>query len=302
MSKSSTPMSRAAWVSFDGASSGLLPYDDGDGTRSFDLKVSPDDSVTAGVETTINILAKDGSEVKCSKELRVKVGQSYGGSISISQSLLPNVEPGTNGTTMLTVTNDGNGPDTLRISASSAPSGWTVRLDASTVSVGSKHGSEKSADVTVTIDVPINALATEEIDLTFSVLPSSGGASYDEVVLRVTVKAVHGMEAEAPATDQTGRSGSEVRFPITIENTGNVKDSFRCSVMQQTATPAWGVHYEDANGVQFVDIEIEPRSTQEVFLVVSVDGEEELAYTRICLLYTSPSPRDQRGSRMPSSA
>ena len=24
--------------------------------------------------------------------------------------------------------------------------------------------------------------------------------------------------------------------------------------------------------------------------------------TRICLLYTSPSPRDQRGSRMPSSA
>ena len=25
-------------------------------------------------------------------------------------------------------------------------------------------------------------------------------------------------------------------------------------------------------------------------------------YPRICLLYTSPSPRDQRGSRMPSSA
>ena len=60
MSKSSSPASRAAWVSFDGASSGLLPYDDGDGTRSFDIKVSPDDSVTAGVETAINILAKDG--------------------------------------------------------------------------------------------------------------------------------------------------------------------------------------------------------------------------------------------------
>ena len=25
-------------------------------------------------------------------------------------------------------------------------------------------------------------------------------------------------------------------------------------------------------------------------------------YDRVCLLYTSPSPRDQRGSRMPSSA
>ena len=281
MAKSSSPASRATWVTYDGASSGLLPYDDGDGTRTFDLKVSPDDSVTAGVESVINILGKDGSQVKCTKELRVKVGQSYGASISLAQSLMPNIEPGSNGTTTLTITNEGNGPDTLRISSSSPPSGWSVRLDASTVSVDSKHGSEKSGDVSVTIDVPINALATEEIDLTFTVLPSSGGAAYDEVVLRITVKAVHAMEAEATATDQTGRSGTEVRFPITIENQGNVKDSFRCSVMQQTASPAWGVHYEDSNGVQFVDIEINARSTVEVFLVVSVDGEEELAYTRI---------------------
>ena len=30
--------------------------------------------------------------------------------------------------------------------------------------------------------------------------------------------------------------------------------------------------------------------------------DESAAFTVICLLYTSPSPRDQRGSRMPSSA
>ena len=30
--------------------------------------------------------------------------------------------------------------------------------------------------------------------------------------------------------------------------------------------------------------------------------DELAAYPNICLLYTSPSPRDQRGSRMPSSA
>ena len=28
----------------------------------------------------------------------------------------------------------------------------------------------------------------------------------------------------------------------------------------------------------------------------------QLALSKVCLLYTSPSPRDQRGSRMPSSA
>ena len=34
------------------------------------------------------------------------------------------------------------------------------------------------------------------------------------------------------------------------------------------------------------------------------DGENEvpMATALVCLLYTSPSPRDQRGSRMPSSA
>ena len=30
--------------------------------------------------------------------------------------------------------------------------------------------------------------------------------------------------------------------------------------------------------------------------------EDKVEMTRACLLYTSPSPRDQRGSRMPSSA
>ena len=31
-------------------------------------------------------------------------------------------------------------------------------------------------------------------------------------------------------------------------------------------------------------------------------GTENLLWSGTCLLYTSPSPRDQRGSRMPSSA
>ena len=32
------------------------------------------------------------------------------------------------------------------------------------------------------------------------------------------------------------------------------------------------------------------------------DDDSEYCSSNICLLYTSPSPRDQRGSRMPSSA
>ena len=36
--------------------------------------------------------------------------------------------------------------------------------------------------------------------------------------------------------------------------------------------------------------------------VVAHSAGKKFDFVRICLLYTSPSPRDQRGSRMPSSA
>ena len=41
-----------------------------------------------------------------------------------------------------------------------------------------------------------------------------------------------------------------------------------------------------------------PEPIQSISLLAKAFGEQAL----ICLLYTSPSPRDQRGSRMPSSA
>ena len=36
--------------------------------------------------------------------------------------------------------------------------------------------------------------------------------------------------------------------------------------------------------------------------VVSVEIKDGVVHTRVCLLYTSPSPRDRTRSRMPSSA
>ena len=35
---------------------------------------------------------------------------------------------------------------------------------------------------------------------------------------------------------------------------------------------------------------------------ICLDAARRFGYDQCCLLYTSPSPRDQRGSRMPSSA
>jgi len=284
MSKSG---SRAGWISYDGASSGILPYDGGDGSKTFDVIVSPDDSVTAGDESLLQILAKDGNAVKCSKELRVIVGQSFGASLSLSTTMLSNVEPGSNGSATLTVTNQGNGMDNLRVSSSAPPSGWSVQLDSSTVSVGSKHGSDKTETVGILVNVPANALATEQIEITFSVLPAGGGAAYAEVMLTVSVEAIHGIEAQATALQQTGRSGSIVKFPITIQNTGNTQDNYRCIESGQTASPNWAVHCEDSNGniiSSSQGIPIAPQSSVKVFIAVSVDGAEELSISRVTVL------------------
>jgi len=279
--------SRAGWVNFDGASSGILPYSNGEGTKVFNLIVTPDDSVTTGDESLIQIIAKDGSREPCKKTLRVVVGQSFGASLSLSTTMLSNIEPGSNGTATLTVTNQGNGADNLRLSSSSPPSGWSVQLDSTTVSVGSKHGSDKSETVAVVITVPTDALATEQIQIALSVLPAGGGAAYAEVTLTVSVEAIHGIEVEATALEQTGRSGALVKFPITIQNTGNTADHYRCIESDQTASPNWEVHCEDGIGNIISSnqgILIPPQNSEQVFMVVSVDGAEELSFSRVTVL------------------
>ena len=273
--------SKASWVSVDGASSRLLRYDDGQGTISVDLDVAPDDSIDAGSEAVITILGKDGSSVDpdCQKQLRVVVGQSYGASISLATTLLNGIDPGTNRSTVITVSNQGNGQDNLRISSTSAPSGWAIQLEQSTVLVGSRHGNQDSASVDLTVRVPQDALAIEDIEITLSVLPSTGGATYDSVVLRVTVGEIHDFEVMTPATEQTGRSLTDVSFPIEVSNLGNVRDRMAFSVVDQSESPEWDTAFEDENGMKFTEIILDPQTVTLVYLVVSIPQGEELDNT-----------------------
>lgn len=281
------------WADIDGPSSGTLPYDNGNGELEFTIEITPDDSIESGTQKTISIVGKDGNAAKCSSNdegntpLSVTVGQSHGASMSLGNSALYNVEPGGNSSTTLTVTNQGNGPETFKISASAPPSGWSVDLEESTISTGSRHTNDKTGTIEISISLPIDALATEEVELTFSVMPNNGGAAYATQTLRVTVKAVHGMSGEAPAEDQTGRSNTEVSFPITITNDGNTLDRFRFSVISQTATPTWGKHFETSDGNVMTELDIDARETTIVYLIVSIDGEEELSSSKLTVRVTN---------------
>ncbi len=280
--------SHSSWASVDGASSGMLPYNGGNGEKEFTIKITPDDSIEAGSQKTINVNGRDGSATKCTTPVSVTVGQSYGASMTLGNAALYNIEPGTNGSTTLTVTNQGNGADTFRITSSAPPSGWAVSLESSTISTQSRHSSSgKSGTIEIQISLPGDALATEEVEITFSVLPNGGGAAYATQTLRVTVQSIHAMSGGAPSDDQTGRSDTTVQFPMTIQNDGNTADRFRFSVISQTAQPGWGKHFETEDGTVITELDINARDSKIVYLVVSIDGEEELEYSRLTVRVTN---------------
>ncbi len=114
-----------------------------------------------------------------------------------------------------------------------------------------------------------------------SVLPSGGGTAYDSVVLRVSVAAKHSFEITTPATDQTGRSLTDVSFPIEIYNSGNIRDTMALSVIDQSESPEWDAVFEDENGMRFSEIDVDPRSTKLVYLVVGIPEGEELDNSRL---------------------
>ena len=280
--------SKSSWASVDGASSGMLNYDNGNGEKQFTIEITPDDSVEANSQNTFLIEGKDGNFWKCQSEVTVTVGQSRGATISLGNTGIYDIPPGQDRSTTLTVTNTGNGPDTFRVAASSLPTGWSITLESSTISTQSRfNNAEKSGTIDVTISLPLDALATEEVTIVFSVLPQSSGGAYDTAELVATVKAVHGMSGETPADDQTGRSDTTVQFPIVVNNDGNTLDRFRFSVISQTAQPAWGKHFETEDGSIVTEVDIPARQTITMYLVVSIDGEEELESSRLTVRVTN---------------
>ena len=83
----------------------------------------------------------------------------------------------------------------------------------------------------------------------------------------------------------------------------------KISMLEATIAFLWP---EGMGGLVFADQEMDIKrtyssidliyETQDGYMTISIISDKEWQAVCSCLLYTSPSPRDQRGSRMPSSA
>ena len=277
--------SKANWVTPE-VSQRNLPYDNGDGEATISFDVTPDDSIAAGETETIEIRALDGNSPRCSATLSITVGQSYGGTASLASNYLNNVEPGTSQSTDLSVSNQGNGADSFSIGHSPVPGGWTVSLSESSVSLPGKQSNGNQQTITVDVFVPIDALADDVVTITFTVTSSGDSSVENTDTLEVSVAERHEVDGTVLSTDQTGRSDQTIDFPLTVHNNGNVQDSFRlraCDPNQpgSCASPSWNTIYVDDSGNEITQISLSAGASQQVYLRVQIQSEDEGDYLQV---------------------
>ena len=88
--------------------------------------------------------------------------------------------------------------------------------------------------------------------------------------------------------------GDAARHPRNVYLIDLSRLKLACKARQRVSAPGDNHH---AGGIK-----IQPMYSVHARVLVVQSSEETITILWVCLLYTSPSPRDQRGSRMPSSA
>ncbi len=270
----------SGWVQFDSPRSTLLSKPGtSDDSHTFSFTTTPDDSVEAGSQIEIKIQARSDQGVGCEKTLTVTIGQVHDARMILSTSRLSNVEPGGSGSVTITIENQGNGLDTFSMTTLDIPEGWQVSFSTSSVTINSKHNSNNEDSLSATVNVPANALAGDNT-VRFGVTVSGSTTVLASKDLTVSVAARHDLTVDMPSIQQTGRSEQIVQFPMVVKNTGNIRDTFKlqvCDPSDQTGCnpPMWDASYSDSNGNSITQIVLDPGESREVFLDVTVEGEED---------------------------
>ena len=269
------------WIDFNSPLSNLLSEPGGSqDSHTFTFSVTPDDSVDSGTQVGIRIQGRAGTAGGCEQTLTVTVGQSHAATMTLSKNKLSNVEPGSSETVSVQITNLGNGMETLSVGATGLPPGWQISFSQNSVTVGSVHSGNNRQTVNAEVFVPEDASAEEETVITLTVGRGGGTTPYDTKDLTVSVAARHDLTTSTLSTQQTGRSGQTVQFPIDITNSGNIRDTIKlltCDPGDQTGCnqPMWESSYSDGQGNTITQVILDPSQTQTVYLDILVEGEEE---------------------------
>ena len=285
------------WFTFEGAPSKTLtePGTSQD-SHTFLFSVTPDDSVEPGT-ISIKIQARAGVAVACEEILYITLGQNKDASLSLSNPRVSNIQPGTTERVELTVKNTGNGQDTFAVGVTNLPSGWQVSMSQSSVTINGRHCGPNNCNTQILdadIQVPSGALANIQYEIQFYV--NSAGTQHDLISLEATVAAVHSVDTSLTSDSQTGKFAQIVKFPLSIENTGNIRDTFILDVCNPNinsscSSPAWNASFSNSQGNTITTISLDPSESSEIYVDVVVedpfDNSEEAFEVRVGIMGSS---------------
>ncbi|MBI88361.1 MAG: hypothetical protein CMB67_04985 [Euryarchaeota archaeon] len=267
----------SSWFDFDTPTSRLLSEPGGSqDTTSFNFEVTPDDSVEPG-SVDVYIQGRAGSSIGCESLLRVNLGQVHDASLSLSNPTVSNVDPGSTALTNMMVTNTGNGQDNFALGVKELTPGWQVEISQTFITVDGRHCTSTTncdrKSVQIEITVPSNARSGIEYSVTM--YANAQGVTLDEVIITVTVAAIHDGSIYLPSDSQTGKFGNWVSFPVEITNLGNIEDTFSLlacdpNVSESCEETKWETRFTDDQGNEVSEQGIDYEGTSNIFLDVLV--------------------------------
>ena len=208
----------------------------------------------------------------------------------------PGAVPQNLATVTFDIAEGATGSSAINLSASSNAAGFTF--------AGQSHDVVISAEAqSVESQLSINT-ATGEVTLAGEPNPQVQ-SDYSFVVTAT--------DAAGNSSNQAVTVASEAFVPtLTSGNLAIIEEGAQGAAIYTASTNLGDVTYSIADTTSYasigggsaesvVSIPDVQAATQHVYVSGSTKSEEGTQAT-VCLLYTSPSPRDQRGSRMPSSA
>ncbi len=218
---------QASWSSFNRTSIPLAVNQVGAVLLSVTPPLSPKPAV-GDYPVTVKVTSVGNPTAQETITFVLTVEQVYGVKVTSDVSIAF-VDPGSNATFLLTVTNKGNGPDTFVVSKDGDNPNW---VKATPQVVNLAQGA--STTVSVKVAVPSNAAEQDSID---DLTVTSQGSLLQESMVTLTthVNLVFGVEVTPAAKTFTLKKDADVpyTFDITVTNRGSGPDTFSFEAIGQ---------------------------------------------------------------------